>query len=104
MKYGILALGALLLVACQPSQSPDVSALSSNPTPSKLGLCAGCHGADGRALLPNYPHLAGQNRLYLEKSLRAYRDGERQSAEMRAAVGHLTNEEIAELANYYSAK
>lgn len=93
----------VLLSACQPSGVPGTAA-AAGTTPSKLGLCAGCHGADGRALLPNYPHLAGQNRLYLEKSLRAYRDGERQSAEMRAAVGHLTNDEIAELASYFSAQ
>ena len=105
MSRSCLALLVILLSACQAEQSPPGSpAVSSAQTPSKIGLCAGCHGSDGRAILPNYPHLAGQNRLYLEKSLRAYRDGERQSAEMRAAVGHLTNDEIAELASYYSAR
>lgn len=104
MRLSLAILVALLLAACQPSQAPGTSVTAAGQAPGKLGLCAGCHGADGRALLPNYPHLAGQNRLYLEKSLRAYRDGERQSAEMRAAVGHLTNDEIAELASYYSAQ
>lgn len=103
----LLALLLVLLSACQAGQSTentDASAAGAAGPPSKIGLCAGCHGIDGRAILPNYPHLAGQNRLYLEKSLRAYRDGERQSAEMRAAVGHLTNDEIADLASYYSAQ
>jgi cytochrome c553 len=54
--------------------------------------------------LPNYPNLAGQKPLYLAKSLRAYQTGERNSPEMKVAVGHLTPSEIQALSEYYAAQ
>jgi cytochrome c553 len=97
------------LAACSKSDSAPVSqtpvaAASSVPAPSKLGLCAGCHGKTGISILPNYPNLAGQKPLYLAKSLRAYQTGERKNPEMKVAVGHLTPSEIEALSEYYAAQ
>lgn len=93
-----------LLVGCADSDvSPETSPLTSTGNrPLKLGLCAGCHGETGKAVLPDYPNLTGQNQRYLANSLRAYQTGERQNSAMRAMVGTLTNAEIEELASHYA--
>ena len=86
-----------------PSASPNAgTAMPKGDRPPKLGLCAGCHGETGKAVLADYPNLAGQNQRYLANSLRAYKTGERQSSAMRAMVGTLTETEIEELASYYA--
>jgi len=70
--------------------------------PAKLQMCAGCHGADGNSLVPTYPKLAGQHSKYLEKQLKDFRDGFRKDAVMQSFVKNLTDQDIRELADYYS--
>ncbi len=70
--------------------------------PAKLNTCIGCHGADGNSVVPNFPKLAGQHAAYLEKALKDYRDGFRRDESMAAFARGLTDEEIRELAGYYS--
>ena len=74
--------------------------------PAQAALCQSCHGADGRSPIPGYPHLAGQNRDYLVSVLNAYRAGERsgaQAAVMTPMAASLSDDDIAALADYYSA-
>jgi cytochrome c553 len=70
----------------------------------KIGTCAACHGADGKAVMPLYPNLAGQHAKYLSKSLAAYRGGSRTHAVMTAMVTTLSDEDIADVAAYYAAQ
>lgn len=70
--------------------------------PARLGLCAACHGADGRARIPGAPNLAGQNYRYLMDALHAYKNGARDVAVMRAATGPLSEGELEQLARWYS--
>ncbi len=70
--------------------------------PPQLGLCAACHGATGVASLPGVPHLAAQRVDYLRAALRQYRDGQRNNAPMRAAVGSLSDAQLGALALWYS--
>lgn len=70
--------------------------------PARLGLCAACHGADGHARIPGAPNLAGQNYEYLMTALHAYRSGARDVAVMRAAIGPLSEDELQQLARWYS--
>jgi len=70
--------------------------------PSRLGLCAACHGAEGQARLPGVPNLAGQRLDYLRDALRQYRDGRRSAPVMRTAVGPLSDVELEALATWYS--
>ena len=49
---------------------------------SRATLCISCHGQNGISPIPNYPNLKGQNEQYLIKSLRAYRDGQRNDPTM----------------------
>ncbi len=94
---------AATLIGCGEQAASNVNPVNSNVArPLKLGLCAGCHGETGKAVLADYPNLAGQNQRYLASSLRAYKTGERQNSAMRAMVGTLTDAEIEDLARYYA--
>lgn len=72
----------------------------------KAAVCAACHGADGIAQVPVYPNLKGQNAPYLEGALKAYRDGQRMggnAAIMTPMAKNLSDQDIADLAAYYSS-
>lgn len=72
----------------------------------KASRCQACHGAAGKAVVPLYPHLAGQNAAYLSHALQAYQKGERnggQAEVMKAFVSGLNAEDIDDLAEYYAS-
>lgn len=60
-------------------------------------------GAEGRALIPNYPHLAGQNAAYLVKQLKAFKDGSRKEPLMVPFMAPLTDADMENLAAYYAS-
>lgn len=73
----------------------------------KNAVCVACHGNDGKGTAPIYPNLAGQPTEYLESSLKAYRDGQRSggmSMVMTPMAQGLSDEDIADLAAYYSSQ
>jgi len=81
------------------------SVLAAPPAkPARLGLCAACHGEDGMARVPGAPNLAGQKLDYLREALRQYRDGRRDIPVMRAATGPLSDAELDQLAQWFSAQ
>jgi cytochrome c553 len=65
--------------------------------------CQACHGLDGQAKLPDAPNLAGQNVIYLAKALQDYRSGARHNEIMSVVAHPLADQDIADLAAYYSA-
>lgn len=72
----------------------------------KAAVCAACHGADGIAQVPVYPNLKGQNAPYIEAAIKAYRDGQRMGANaaiMTPMAKNLSDQDIADLAAYYSS-
>jgi cytochrome c553 len=68
--------------------------------------CIGCHGIPGyQASFPEVhrvPAISGQNAKYIMGALNAYKRGERKHPTMRAVAGSLTEQDIADLAAYYS--
>lgn len=70
--------------------------------PPKLPACVACHGADGIGKAQQYPNLRGQKAYYLEKQMKAFRSGARQDAVMTPLVQSLSDDEIAEMAAYFS--
>ena len=65
--------------------------------------CFGCHGADGIARMTDVPHLTGDSRFYLETQLEAFRSGERKNDTMASIAQRLSDEELAEVAEWYSS-
>ncbi len=71
---------------------------------TKAAVCAACHGVDGKAMIPTYPNLAGQNEQYLVLAIKAYKSGQRsggQAAIMAGMAAPLSDQDIADLAAYY---
>ncbi|AKH39219.1 MULTISPECIES: c-type cytochrome [Nitrosomonas] len=67
-------------------------------------VCASCHGADGNSPAPNFPKIGGQPRTYLEKALKDYKTGERKDPIMAGMAAPLSEEDIENLAFYYSSQ
>ncbi len=65
--------------------------------------CAVCHGPQGLAMAPNTPHLAGQPQPYLVEQLKNYRSGKRHHEVMSVIAKPLTDQEINNLAQWYSS-
>ena len=70
--------------------------------PARLGLCASCHGEDGRALAPVTPNLAGQNLDYLRSAVLQYQSGARDVPMMRAALGMLGAADLERVLAWYA--
>ncbi|MFC3193428.1 c-type cytochrome [Marinicella sediminis] len=68
--------------------------------------CTGCHGIPFyQNTYPAYhvPRLGGQNEAYIALALKAYRSGERSHSTMQAQAGNLTDQDIADIAAYFSS-
>ncbi len=69
-----------------------------------LPPCFVCHGANGQGEKMDIPSLAGQQADYFERTLLAYKNGQRHNdiySRMRLISKQLTEAEIKALANYY---
>jgi len=69
-------------------------------------MCIGCHGIKGyQASFPEVykvPMISGQNAKYIVSALNAYKKGERKHPSMRGIAEALTDQNMADLAAYYS--
>ncbi len=68
-------------------------------------VCAACHGPEGnKPAAPENPILAGQHPDYLAKALRDYRAGKRSNPIMKGFAASLSNQDIADLAAWFSSQ
>jgi len=70
---------------------------------AKAVTCFGCHGPQGIAFAPNFPNLAGQKEAYLNSAIQSYRNGKRNDPTMRAMVAALTDDDVTNLAAFFSS-
>ena len=70
---------------------------------AKAKVCQVCHGIDGVGKMPTVPNIGGESSIYLAKQLKAFRAGERTDPQMSIIAKPLTDEEIANLAAWYSS-
>lgn len=73
----------------------------------KSQTCVACHGTDGNSVIPNYPKIAGQHAGYIIQSLKQYREGpggERDNPIMYGMAAGLSDQDILDLAAYYSSQ
>ena len=104
----IAALAALAASAALGAQAQAPAAAGkSDAGKNKVFQCQGCHGiADWKTAFPEVyrvPKLGGQKPAYLVAALKAYKSGERDFATMRAMVGNLSDQDMADIAAYYGA-
>ncbi len=66
----------------------------------KAQACMACHGPEVNN--PTFPRIAGQHADYLYHALKAYKNGDRQNAVMSGQVAGLSQQDMADLATYFS--
>ena len=93
-KAVVTTLCILLLTACA---EPELD----GTTLAQEKGCVACHGVNGQATAPNYPHLNIQWERYLRGELLRYKSGERNNAIMNGMAAQLTDDEIRALAKHY---
>lgn len=95
-----LVFGGYLLVTLGIAQAAgDVAAGK-----AKSALCVACHGADGNSANPEWPKLAGQHPEYIAKQLKEFKSGTRQNALMAGIVAGLSEQDMVNLAAYFSSQ
>jgi cytochrome c553 len=100
----IFALVVSLVSAASPAQDIKGDAKVGQSINS---MCIGCHGIKGyQASFPEVykvPMISGQSAKYIESALHAYKKGDRKHPTMRGVAESMTDQNIADLAAYYSA-
>jgi len=91
------------LVAHVTGSVPTAEAADAATGRAKAKACQACHGIDGVAKQAHVPHIAGESEIYLIKQLKAFRDGERKDPQMSIMAKPLSDEDIANLAAWYSS-
>ena len=99
-------LGFMLLALAVPAlaQAPAGNAEAAK---SKISACIGCHGIPGYKTV--YPHvyqvpmITGQQPAYIVKALQGYKSGARSHPSMRGIAQSLSDQDMADLAAYYSS-
>jgi len=100
MKKPLIAL-ALCLAAVSTAHAAGDAAAGK----AKAATCVACHGQNGKSIMPAYPNLCGQNEAYMVSALQAYKSKQRaggQSALMYGMAAPLSDQDMANLAAYYS--
>lgn len=94
-----LALGGLLLAGSLSAEELP----GDREAGRKLsGQCRTCHGLEGFAKIPIAPHIGGEPDVYIRAQLTAFRDGTREHEMMSIVAKSLTDQNIADLAAWYS--
>ncbi len=95
----LLSFGIALALA----SAPLLASGNADNGKTKSATCVACHGADGNAVDPQYPRLAGQYNEYIQQALHEYKDGRRNNAIMKGFAGTLSDQDIEDIAAYFSS-
>lgn len=103
-QFAICASLALVGVSAQAADEKG----SAQAGQGKVWLCVGCHSIpDYRADYPlvyKVPMLGGQNAAYIASALSSYKKGERKHPTMRSIAASLSDQDMADIGEYYAAQ
>ena len=103
-----LTLMALLSFAASTAFASEAKAPAFKPDAAKgaqlTATCQACHTADGSRGSPANPILQGQHPEYLVKQLTEFKTGKRKNAVMMGMAATLSDEDMKQVAAFYSAK
>jgi cytochrome c553 len=71
---------------------------------TKSAICMACHGADGNSPNPIWPKLAGQHTSYILAQLKHFKAGTRKNDLMSPMAAPLNDQDMADLAAYFSSQ
>jgi sulfide dehydrogenase cytochrome subunit len=81
----------------------SATAQAGNVSGSMLGnTCAGCHGLNGASAGDTMPSIGGQSKGYIEKTMKAYRDGSRSSTIMGRIAKGYDDVQIAAMSEFFA--
>src|SRR5215218_3055753 len=69
----------------------------------KAQQCQTCHGIDGVGKMPDVPNIGGESADYLTAQLQHFRSGERKHEQMSIIASGLSDQDIADVAAWYSS-
>ncbi len=98
IRWTLLVAGVALVVGVGAAQAAGDPAAGK----AKSAMCAGCHGANGQGVAPN-PPLAGKPAAQLVQALHDYKSGKRPNPMMKNMAAGLSEQDIENLAAYYSS-
>jgi cytochrome c553 len=104
----ILLTVSSLLVACATTAAAYAQDIKGDAVAGaqKNALCTGCHGIKGYHMsfpeVHQVPKISGQGAGYIRAALHAYKSGERKHPSMRTLASSLSDQDIADLAAFYS--
>lgn len=67
-------------------------------------VCSACHGAEGKAILGEYPNLGGQHYQYLLRQMRHFKAGERYAVLMAGQLEAMSDDQLKNIAAYFTEK
>lgn len=95
---------ALSVVAVLGWSASALAAGSKEAGQAKAATCSACHGMDGNSVNPEWPTIAGQHDTYILTQLKAFKAGDRQNPLMSPMAMILSDEDMADLAAYFSSQ
>jgi cytochrome c553 len=107
MKLVVSLVAALAATSAFANAPAAVPASKGDPKAAETivnQVCAGCHAADGNSAAAANPKLAGVNSEYLYKQLTEFKSGARKNAVMSGMVASLSEQDMLNLAAYFSAQ
>ena len=108
MKNLVRSMIALAALLGTMGLSLNASAQDAKAGEKKAAMCIGCHGIpDYKASFPEVyrvPLIAGQSAQYIASALAQYKKGDRKHPTMRAIATSLSEQDMADLAAFYSTE
>jgi cytochrome c553 len=94
-----LTVAFVLLGTTAPLRAADAEAGR-----QKANVCAACHGEGGNSTNPAVPSLAQQPAQFVSTALFMFREGNRKDPQMSPMAANLSNEDMNDLAAFFSAQ
>jgi cytochrome c553 len=101
LKYTFLTCSMFVAAAVHADPLVEGSAEAGQ---SRSVTCAACHGPAGNSVNPAWPSIAGQNAPYILKQLQAFKAGSRSDPLMTGQAMILSDQDMHDLAVYYSSQ
>ena len=99
LKYPLLVSVLLACIWTVPVSAADITAGE-----QKAANCMGCHGPKGKSSSAQWPNLAAQQSTYIVNQLNAFKTGTRNNPMMQSMAANLSDDDINNLAAYYSSQ
>ena len=97
----LIALSGALILGLLSFHSVNAASIYAGQSRA-AAVCSQCHGIKTPSADAPFPPLAGRDFAYLKSALEQYRDKTRKSDIMNAIAGSLTDNDISNVAAYYS--